>query len=56
MDKVQRLDGYGHESLFKLNDCLRYSLIPPEKVSLCSLMYPTLNRYILRIKEYLVSD
>jgi hypothetical protein len=32
MEKVQRLNGYGLESLFKLYDCLKYSLVPFEKM------------------------
>ena len=39
MEKVQRLDGYGLEKFDKLNDSLRYSLLPPEKVPLLSLLY-----------------
>jgi hypothetical protein len=32
MEKVQRLNGYGHERMTILNDCLRYSLSPSEKM------------------------
>ena len=40
MEKVQRLNVCGHEELSNSYDCLRYSLVPSEKMLLSSI-----NRY-----------
>ena len=50
MEKMQRIDGKGLESISKLNDSLRFILLPLERVLYCSLVYPviygTLGEYM----------
>jgi hypothetical protein len=49
MKKVQRIDGDALEIISKINDSVRYILLPSEMMSYCSLIYSVL--YIL--SEYM---